>query len=435
VNATNDPNNEYMSDGLTDSLISALSQLPKLKVMARSTVFRFKGNQELPQKIGQELGVSAVLLGQVTQHGGQLSIQADLVNTADGTELWGSHYEPQMADIRQVQGESTRDLSERLRVHVDAGEKQRLGDAGTINPEAYRLYLEGRQLWYGRTPEGLTKSIDLFQQAIAADPNYALAYTGLADTYTVIPSYVGSVTPRQAVSLADEASRKALELDSSLAEAHAARAAALTVAWRWSEAEPEFRRALQLSPGNATVHYFYAFLFLVPEKRTDEALREMQVAVSLDPLSSIVSTNYAATLMVAHRYPEAIAQFQKTLERDPGFAPAHLKLSYLYATTGRFAEANSELLKFAPAPGNFNADATGYNQIALVSMKQLGDSGADVALTFAIKGDRDKAVEYLDNAYAERSSELTAGIRFPAFDPLRSDPRFIDLMRRLGLPE
>jgi len=424
-----------MSDGLTDSLINALSQLPNLKVMARSTVFRYKGNQELPQKIGQELQVSAVLLGRVTQHGGQLGIQADLVNTADGTELWGSHYEPQMADIMQVQSGITRDLSDRLRMRVGADEKQRLGSAGTTNPEAYRLYLEGRQLWYGRTSQGLTKSIDLFQQAIAADPNYALAYTGLADTYNVIPSYVQDITSRQARLLADEASRKALELDDSLAEAHAARASALAVAWRWSEAEPEFRRALELSPNSAAVHYFYAFIYLVPEKRTDEALHELQIALSLDPLSPIVNTNYAATLMVAHRYPEAIAQFQKTLERDPSFGPAHLKLSYLYATMGRFAEANSEMQKFSPTPGHWSADAKGYNELSLVALPKLGEWQADAALTFAVRGDRDKAIEYLNKAFSDQSSELPLGIRFPALDPLRSDPRFADLMHRLGLPE
>jgi eukaryotic-like serine/threonine-protein kinase len=434
VNATNDPNNEYMSDGLTDSLISGLSQLPNLKVMARSTVFRFKGNQDLPQKIGQELQVGAVLLGRVTQHGNLLSVQADLVSTADGTELWGSRYEPQMADIMQVQSEITRDLSDRLRMHVDADQKQHLGSAGTTNPEAYRLYLEGRQLWYGRTPEGLTKSIDLFQQAIAADPNYAMAYAGLADTYNVIPSYVTSVTSRQAFSLADEASRKAVELDGSLAEAHESRAAALTLAWRWSEAETEFRRALQLSPNNASVHYFYAFLFLVPENRIDEALREFQVALSLDPLSPIVNTNYAATLMDAHRYPEAVAQFQKTLERDPHFTPAHLKLSYLYATMGRFGEANLELQKVSPAAGNFSADAKGYSELSVQALKKAGDWKADAAVTFVLEGDRDKAFEYMNDAVSEQSSEIILAVRFPALDPVRSDPRFVELLRRLGLP-
>jgi serine/threonine protein kinase/tetratricopeptide (TPR) repeat protein len=435
VNATNDPNNEYMSDGLTDSLISGLSQLPNLKVMARSTVFRYKGNQDLPQKIGQELQVGAVLLGRVTQHGNALSVQADLVNTADGTELWGSRYEPQMADIMQVQSDITRDLSERLRMHVDADQKQHLGSAGTTNPEAYRLYLEGRQLWYGRTPAGLTKSIDLFQQAIAADPNYALAYAGLADTYNVIPSYVASVTSRQASLLADEASRKAVELDGSLAEAHESRAAALTLAWRWSEAETEFRRALQLSPNNASVHYFYAFLFLVPENRIDEALREFQVALSLDPLSPIVNTNYAATLMDARRYPEAIAQFQKTLERDPNFTPAHLKLSFLYAGMGRFAEANSELQKGSPATGNVRADAKGYSDLSIQTLKKSGDWKADAAVTFVLEGDRDKAFEYMNDAVSDQSSEIILVIRFPALDPVRSDPRFVELLRRLGLPQ
>jgi eukaryotic-like serine/threonine-protein kinase len=435
VNATNDPNNEYMSDGLTDSLISGLSQLPNLKVMARSTVFRYKGNQDLPQKIGQELQVGAVLLGRVTEHGNALSVQADLVNTADGTELWGSRYEPQMADIMQVQSDITRDLSERLRRHVDADQKQHLGSAGTTNPEAYRLYLEGRQLWYGRTPEGLTKSIDLFQQAIAADPNYALAYAGLADTYSVIPSYVTSVTSRQASLLADEASRKSVELDGSLAEAHESRAAALTLAWRWNEAETEFRRALQLSPNNASVHYFYAFLFLVPENRIDEALREFHVALSLDPLSPIVNTNYAATLMDAHRYPEAVAQFQKTLERDPNFTPAHLKLSYLYAATGRFAEANSELQTGSHTAGNFSADAKGYSDLLVQTLKKSGDWKADEAVTFVLEGDRDKAFQYLSDAASEQSSEIILVIRFPALDPVRSDPRFVELLGRLGLPQ
>jgi tetratricopeptide (TPR) repeat protein len=371
----------------------------------------------------------------VTQHGNALSVQADLVNTADGTELWGSRYEPQMADIMQVQSDISRDLSDRLRMHVDADQKQHLGSAGTTNPEAYRLYLEGRQLWYGRTPEGLTKSIDLFQQAIAADPNYALAYAGLADTYNVIPSYVTSVTSRQASLLADEASRKAVELDGSLAEAHESRAAALTLAWRWREAEAEFRRALQLSPNNASVHYFYAFLFLVPENRIDEALREFQVALSLDPLSPIVNTNYAATLMDAHRYPEAIAQFQKTLERDPDFRPAHLKLSFLYAGMGRFAEANSELQKVSPTAGDFGADAKGYSDLSVQSLKKAGDWKADAAVTFVLKGDRDKAFEYLNDAVSDQSSEIILVVRFPALDPVRSDPRFVELLRRLGLPQ
>ena len=371
VNATADPNNEYLSDGLTESLISTLSQLPNLKVMARSTVFRFKGKEDDPRQIGQTLQVGAVLMGRITQHGDELGVQADLVNTADGTELWGSHYARKAADVTQVQSDITRDISSRLRIHMNGNEQQRLGRAGTTNPEAYRLYLEGRQLWYGRTPDGLKKSIDLFQEAIAADPNYALAYTGLADTYHVIPSYGVGITSRQALLLADGATRKALELDDSLPEAHTARANALAMAWRWSEAETEYRRALELNPNSATAHYFYAVTFLVPENRANQALEEFRTALSLDPLSPIVNTNYAAELMMAHRYPEALEQFRKTLERDPDFRPAHYKFSELYATTGHFAEALGELQKFSPTPGSWNADARGYADLMLaVSVKQ-----------------------------------------------------------------
>jgi serine/threonine protein kinase len=435
VNATGDPNNEYISDGLTDSLISALSQLPDLKVMARSTVFHYKGNQDLPQKIGQELQVSAVLLGRITQHGNSLNVQADLVNTADGTELWGSHYEPRVADIMQVQSEISRDLSDRLRMHVDTAQKQQLGSAGTSNPEAYRLYLEGRQLWYGRTPEGLLKSIDLFRQAIAADPNYALAYAGLADSYNVIPSYVVSVTAAQANALSDEASRKAIQLDPSLPEAHTSRALSLGMSWKWSEADAEYQRAIQMSPNSANAHYFYAFGFLAPQKRFDEAIREIQIALSLDPLSPIINTNLAAIFMDAHRYPEALAQFQKTLDRDPSFLPAHLKLSALYAAMGRFADASSEIQKLSSRHMNATADAKGYCDLAVLNLTDASDWKGDAAALCAPQPDRDRTFNYLNEALAEHSDELIMSIRFPTFDPIRSDPRFVEAMRRLNLPQ
>jgi serine/threonine protein kinase/tetratricopeptide (TPR) repeat protein len=434
VNATADPNNDYLSDGLTESLISSLSQLPDIKVMARSTVFKFKGKEDDPRQIGQSLQVSAVLMGRVTQHGDELGIDADLVNTADGTEIWGSHYARKAADITQVQGDITRDISSGLRIHLSGTEQQRLSRAATTNPEAYRLYLEGRQLWYGRTPAGLKKSIDLFQQAIAADPNYALAYTGLADTYIVASSYGIGITPRQARLLSDEASRKALALDDSLPEAHTTRAGALAMEWRWNEAESEFRRALELNPNSAAAHYFFAFSYLIPEKRVDQALEEFHIALSLDPLSSIVNTNYATVLMVAGRYPESLAAFRKTLERDPGFGPAHYKLSQLYATMGRFPEAESEFQKFLSVPGSWSADAQGYTRMML-AVPPENDAVSAIALGFALAGDRDKAFEQLDKAFADQDDELIFGIRYPGFDSLRSDPRYADLMRRLGLPE
>src|SRR5208283_68145 len=350
VNATADPNNEYLSDGLTESLIGTLSQLPNLKVMARSTVFRYKGKEDDPQKIGQALEVGALLMGRVTQHGDRLGVQADLVSTADGAELWGSHYDRTMADVTEVQSDITRDISSSLRIHLSGGEQQRMGRAATTNPEAYRLYLEGRQAWYGRTQDGLKKSIGLFQQAIAADPSYALAYTGLADTYIVAPSYSIGIGTDQARLLADAATSKALELDDNLSEAHAARAMALVMAWKWSEAEAEFRRALELNPNNSNAHYFYAFGVLCPLKRIDQALGEYRTALSLDPLSPIVNMNYAVTLMMARRYPESLAQFQKVQELDPGFRGNHLYMSELLATMGRFAEAVTELQKLYEMP-------------------------------------------------------------------------------------
>jgi serine/threonine protein kinase/tetratricopeptide (TPR) repeat protein len=434
VNATNDANNEYLSDGLTEGLIATLSQVPDLKVMARSTVFRFKGKDDDPQKIGQLLRVGVVLLGRVTQHGDDVGVQADLVNTSDGSELWGSHYERKTADITQLQSDIARDISKRLQVQLSDEKQRRLGNAGTTNSEAYRLYLEGRQLWYGRTGEGLKKSIDLFEEAIAADPNYALAYAGLGDTYNVIPSYGAGITSRQAGSLADAATRKALELDDSLPEAHLARAGFLTFAWKWREADQEYRRAIELDPNSATAHYLYAFSLLVPEKQYDRAFEEFHIALSLDPLSPIMNTNYATTLMIAHRYPEALAQFQKTLERDPAFRPAHHKLASLYAATGDFVNAVNELKKFAPTPGSWSGDAKGFRDLALHAFNQP-DQTTWAALALSVTGDRSSALNYLEKAQANQEIEVILCIRYPSFDPIRSDPRYKALVGRLGLPE
>jgi serine/threonine protein kinase/tetratricopeptide (TPR) repeat protein len=433
VNATTDPGNEYLSDGLTESLIGTLSQLPDLKVMARSTVFKFKGKEDDPRQIGQTLQVGAVLMGRITQHGDELGIDADLVNTGDGSELWGSHYVRKATDVSEVQADITRDISSSLRIHLSGTEQQRLNRASTTNPEAYRLYLEGRQLWYGRTPDGIKKSIDLFQQAIAADPNYALAYSGLADTYNIAPSYGVGITSKQGEMLADEAARKALELDDSLSEAHAARGFALSNLRRWSEAEPEFHRAIALNPNNAAARYFYAFGYLAPQNRMDEGLEQYRTAISLDPLSSIINTNYAVMLMEARRYPEALAQFQKVLARDPNFPPAHYKLSQFYATTGRFPEAVNELKGAFPKPVPVSDDAKGYLQLIL--RLEGSDRSTAAAVAAALAGNRDLAFEYLEKAYSDGDNELLIAIRYPALDSLRSDSRFADLMRRLGLPE
>jgi serine/threonine-protein kinase len=433
VNATSDSGNEYLSDGLTESLIGDLSQLPNLKVLARSTVFKFKGKEDDPRQIGQSLQVGAVLMGRITQHGDELGVDADLVNTADGAEIWGSHYARKAADVAQLQSDITRDISNSLRIHLSGTEQQRLTRAAATNPEAYRLYLEGRQLWYGRTPDGLQKSIALFQQAIAADPNYALAYSGLADVYNIAPGYI-PIASKQAELLADEAARKAVELDDSLAEAHAARGFALANLLRWGESEPEFRRALELKPNYSTAHYFYGMGYLAPQNQIDQALEQFRIALSLDPLSSIVNSNYGVVLMEAKRYPEALEQFQKVLARDPNFFAAHYKLSHLYATMGRFHEAVAELRKAFPQPIPVSEDAKGYLQLmSALQDSDFRDAGAGMAA--ALAGDRDLAFRYLEKACSAGDDELLIVIRYPALDSLRADPRYKDLMRRMGLPE
>ncbi|MGA7968110.1 MAG: protein kinase [Terriglobales bacterium] len=433
VNSTNDPKNEYLSDGLTEGLISSLSQLPNLKVMARSTVFRYKGKEDDPQKIGQTLQVDALLVGRIIQHEDHVAVEADLVRTSDGSELWGEHYDREPADITHVQGDITRDISAKLRIQLNDNTQQRMAKAGTNNPEAYRLYLEGRQLWYGRTPDGLKKSIELFQQAIAADPNYALAYAGLADTYNIAASYDIGLTSKQAQALADDAISKALKLDDSLPEAHAARALALAAEWKWTDTDAEFRHAIELNPNNAATHYFYALTYLAPMKRFDEAFEQYRIALSLDPLSSIVNTNYALLLTEARRYPESLAEFKKVLERDPKFPPAHYKLSQLYATTGNFADAVRELGKITDGP--FSSAPTAKNYVEL-TMKLTGtDRSAAVGAAAALAGDRDMAFEYLNKAFTDGNDELPCVVRYPALDSIRSDPRYADLMRRMGLPE
>jgi len=432
LNATSDPNNEYLRDGLTESLIGTLSQLPGLKVMARSTVFRFKKNQDDLQQIGKTLQVGAILTGRITQRGDELDIHAELVNPTDGTQIWGSQYKRKLSEMTQVQNDVARDISTALHLELSGDSRQRLTHVATTNTEAYRLYLEGRQLWYGRTPEGLQKSIAVFQQAIAADPNYALAYAGLADSYNVAPSYL-PITSREALLTSEEAARKAVELDPALPEAHASLGAVLAFSRRPQDAEREFKRAIELSANDSNAHYFYGLSVLLPQKRFAEAEREFKTALSLDPLSGIIGTNYAMLLMMDHRYNESLEQYQKVLARDPNFNPAHYKLSQLLATMGRYGEAAIELSKTRDHMPISTPDAKGYLEM---SRKITSSDGMmSVAAAYALLGDKDNALKYLEQSIDRDDQVVTFGVRYPAFDPMRSDPRFVALMKKLGLPE
>jgi eukaryotic-like serine/threonine-protein kinase len=441
VNSTGDPKNEYLTDGLTESLIGSLSQLPNLKVMARSTVFRYKNKEDDPQAIANALQVNAILVGRVTQRGDNFRVQADLVNSSDGSEIWGSQYQRTSADLTQLQSDITSDVSSKLKIKLTGDQQKQIGSGGTNNAEAYRLYLQGRQLWYGRSPDGLKKSIDLFQQAIAADPNYALAYSGLADTYNVAPSYGIGLTPREGNRLADAASRKAIELDDSLSEAHSARGFALCDAMQWTLAEAEFRRAIQLNPNNATAHYYYGTALLVPQNRLDEAIAEMKTALSLDPLSGIINANYGLVLMVDRRYQDSLAQFNNLLSRDPNFAPGYYKRSQLHATMGRFdlAVADIKTMNALTPPSQplvETSDARGYTQVLIDSFNpDDADGPAAIAVGYSLAGDRDRAFQFLEKAYSSSSDEIHWVMRYPALDSLHSDPRYADLLRRLGLPQ
>jgi serine/threonine protein kinase/tetratricopeptide (TPR) repeat protein len=439
VNATTDANNEFLTDGITEDLISTLSQLPNLKVMARSTVFRFKGKEDDPANVGKLLKVDAVLTGRITKRGNNLSISTDLVNTADGTEIWGAQYSREPKDISSLQEEITRDVAAKLRSKLTGEQQKQIARGTTTNSEAYQLYLKGRYYWNQRGADNIYKSINLFKQAIDSDPSYALAYAGLADAYSVAPPYTG-MDPQQASMQALAAARKALELDPQLAEAHGAMAGVLANGLKYSESGKEFQRALELAPNDPHLHYFYGFLHLLPMGQIESALAEIHGALAMDPLSPIINANYAFTLYAAHRPDQALQQYRKALEVDPNFRPTHGKFSYFYAGSGKWAEAEKEYRAWAPDASLPAASPTpkGYSDLVRASLAQIDKRGHSSEIwwagAFAAEGDREQAIAWLRKAVANHDSEFSYNIRDPIFDFLRSDPRYVEMMRGVGLP-
>src|SRR5215472_784149 len=437
VNATNVADNEYLSDGITEDLINTLSELPKVKVVARSTVFRFKGKDDDPARIGQQLKVDAVLTGRVSEHNGELSIQTDLINTADGTEMWGAQYSRSKPNLMTLRGDIVNEVAARLRAKVSGEQHEEMTKPETRNSEAYDLYLKGRYAWNQRGGDNVRASIDAFRQAIVADPNFALAYSGLADAYSIAPPY-GVSTPKEAHALALAAATKALQLEPNLAEAHAAMGAALAHTRQWEAAEKEFKRSLELNSNNASAHYLYGFEHLTPMNRLDDAAREYRAALEIDPLSPIINGNYGVLLFMQHKYDESIHQQKKTMELQPSFTVTSLRMGDLLALKGDFKNAAIQRRAYFPKMEIAeHVDPQSYGRATVEAITKLTGYQPDylTAEAWVWAGDQDKAFEYLQRGCAEEDNLEPVFLRSPSFDPIRSDPRYAEVTRCLRVPE
>ena len=346
VNASGNSDIEYLSDGLTESLITSLSQLPRLSVKARSTVFHYKGKDVTPQQVGSELSVQAVLNGRVVQRGDQLTLSLELVDARTGNQIWGEQYNRKTADLVSLQSEIARDVSSKLQLKLSGADEQKLTKNYPVNAEAYQLYLRGRFYWNKRTPTDFKKSIEYFQQAIAVDPNYALAYAGLADGYALLSAF-GVIPPHEGTPKAREFALKALSLDNSLGEPHATLALKLQdYDFDFAGAEREFKLSIALNPNYATAHQWYGEL-LGRLGRFEEAFAEFRRALEIDPLSLPVNWHYGRSLYVARKYDESLAQLKKTLELDANFPGVHGTLAQVYQAKGNYAESVEEYAKDA----------------------------------------------------------------------------------------
>jgi serine/threonine protein kinase/tetratricopeptide (TPR) repeat protein len=455
VNESNDPNADYLSDGITESITNSLSQLPELKVMSRNAAFRFKSTTQDPQETGKSLNVGAVLTGRLVKLGDQVIIKTELIKVADGSQIWGDEYQTKLADILSVQDEVSRKISESLRVRLTGEEQQKLAKRYSKDAEAYQLYLKGRYYWNKRNEDGFRNSINFFKQAEEQDPTFALAFSGLADSYALLCD-IGVARPVDEMPKAKAAAQKAVDADPNLAEAYTSRAfVKLSYDWDWLGAESDFQQALKLNSKYPTAHQWYAS-YLMQMGKFSRAKAELEEAHKLDPLSPIISSNTGLYSYYEHNYDDAISKYKLTLQTDPDFWVARHYLGLAYVQKGMFPEAITELRSLIKAPANgpipdevidneTEASAslgfaygmagkrseaeTILNQLQALSQRRYVSGIYFAAVCSGLK-DKDHAIEYLNKAFESRHPGLVLIRIEPMFDGLRDDERFKQLVKK-----
>jgi TolB-like protein/DNA-binding winged helix-turn-helix (wHTH) protein/Tfp pilus assembly protein PilF len=444
-----DASQDYFADGMTDALITDLAQISALRVISRTSIMTYKHVRKPLPEIARELNVEAVVEGTVSRSGERVRITAQLIQVPEERHLWARSFEGDLKDTLGLQNSVARAIAGQIKVTLNGQEKAALNKSETVNPVAYEAYLNGRYFWNKRTREGLVKATDYFHRAIDADPDYAPAYSGLADAYALSGDWeYGILSPQDAFPEAKAAATKALALDDNLSEAHTSLAFILDLYdWDWVSAEKEYKRALALNPGYATAHQWYAAHLMVMG-RNDEAIAEFRKAESLDPLSPIISADLADMLCVAHLYDESMEQTQKTLEMHPYFAVAHYQLGQALVQKHKNDEAIAEFRRAIElSGGNTTFESNLANAYAVSGRKEEAmriaqelerrqrensPTDASIALIYVGLGDNERAISWLNKAYQARFNPSI--LMRPVFDPLRSDPRFQDLLHRIGLP-
>ena len=448
VNQNKDINIEYVADGLTESIMNSLTQLPSLKVVPRSSVFRYKGQEIDPLKVGKELNVRAVLTGRLTQRGDDLLVSVELIDVRDSKQLWGERYQRKMSDLLSVQNEIAKAISTNLRPTLSGADQSRLKKHNTESPEAYQLYLKGYYFWQKFTPADHKKAVEYFNQAVAIDPNFALAYVGLSETYGASATN-GWIAPQEGYTRGLSTAKRALELDDSLAEAHAT-FGACTMFYNldWSTGEQEFKRAIQLNPNYEFGYELYSYL-LLSIGRMDEGLTMAQRGVEVAPLSPLLIDDMASAYYLARRYDEAIKQYQKSLEIDPTHFGGPLGLGAVYEAKGMHEAAIKQFEKAIAVGGRTStvlamlahayarSGKQSEAQKILAELNEMSKTGYvspyDLAILYAGLGDKDKALDELTKAYEERAGWIIYLNVEPIFDSVRSEPRFVELVGRMKL--